>query len=357
MTDDDRRTFLQLMTRVLRTLKAAHEPQKVYDGVIALIQHVFHCQACAIVLIDPATEYLKIETSYGISHLFQKSFRKRISTGAIGSLVWDERPIVIRDARAEQDLADQVVLEHPFGSCACLQMGVDHRTVGYLYVAWSEPREIGSEERALLQACADMAAVAQYKCWLGDENLRMDPVDHETGLEKYSAFQEKLLAAMERAIRFREPFALVLGDVDNFKTISHTYGYTASKKLLHELSAIVKQSLRTMDAAARFGFDEFVILRSNADSHEARRFAEALRAAIADARYTAEGICTTASLGVAAYPQNGSNIEELLLTAKKALLEAQRLGRNKVVVPSGVWYARESGHTAEDWREEVRHHP
>lgn len=354
---DDRGTCLRLMTQVLRTLKATHEPEKVYDGVIALIQHVFHCQACAVVLIDPATEYLKIETSYGISHLFQKSFRKRISTGAVGSLVWDERPIVIRDARTEPELAEQVVLEHPFGSCVCLQMGADHRTVGYLYVAWSEPRGIGGEELALLQACADTAAVAQYKCWLVEENLRMDPVDHETGLEKYSAFQDRLLATMERAIRFNEPFALVLGDVDNFKTISHTYGYTASKKLLHELSAIVKQSLRSVDAAARFGFDEFVILRSNADLQDARRFAESLRGAIADARYTAEGIRTTVSLGAVAYPQNGSNVEELILTAKNALFEAQRSGRNKVVAPAGVWYAREHDIRQASGGNEVRHAP
>lgn len=347
MPDDDRGTCLRFLTQVLRTLKATREPGKVYDGVITLIQHVFHCQAAAVLLIDPATEYLKIETSYGISHLFQKSFRKRISTGAIGNLVWGERPIVIRDAALEPELAEQVVLEHPFGSCVCLHMGADHRTVGYLYVAWSEPRDIGGEELALFQACADAAAVAHYKCRLVDENLRMDPVDHETGLEKYSAFQDRLLATMERATRFNEPFALVLGDVDNFKTISHTYGYTASKKLLHELSAIVKQALRTMDAAARFGFDEFVILRAHADPQDAHRFAETLRAAIADARYTTENICTTVSLGVVTYPQNGSNVEELLLTAKKALFEAQRSGRNKVVAPSGVWYARESSREAE----------
>jgi diguanylate cyclase (GGDEF)-like protein len=347
MPDDIKKTCLRLMTQVLKTLKSTHEPEKVYDRVITLIHHVFDCQACAIVLIDPVTEYLKIETSFGISHLFQKSFRRRISTGAIGSLVWDESPIVIRNAEMEPDLAAQVVLEESFGSCACLQMSTDHRTVGYLYVAKREPYNFTQEDLALLQACADAAGLAWYKCWLVDENLRMDPIDAETGLEKYSAFQERLNAAMERATRFHEPFALIVGDVDNFKTISHTYGYTASSQLLKELGGIVKSSLRSIDGAARFGFDEFVLLRSNVGCEEARLFAESLRETIAETRFTPARINTTASLGLAVHPQNGICAEDLLLTAKKAVFEAQRSGRNKVVLPPGVWYVRERDrHTA-----------
>lgn len=341
MPDDSKASCLHLMTQVLKILKSAREPEKVYDGVIALLRHVFRCHAAAIIVIDPTTEYLKIETSDGISHLFQKSFRKRISTGAIGSLLWDGVPIVVRNADEEPDLTAQVVLEQPFGSCVCTQMSADHRTLGYLYMAKPEPWHFTTGDLAILQACADVSALAWYKCRLVDENLRMDPIDPETGLEKYSSFQDRLIATMERAVRFREPFALILGDVDNFKTISHTYGYTASKKLLRELSDIVRQSLRSIDAAARFGFDEFVILRSNTDPHDALLFTEGLREVIAERRFTTEGIGTTVSLGVVAYPQNGSSVDELLLTAKKALFEAQRSGRNKVVVPPGVWYAPE----------------
>lgn len=218
MPDENRSTCLRLMTHILKTLKSTNQPEKVYHLVTDLVQQVFHCQSVAIVLIDPKTEYLTIEMSYGISHLFQKSFRRRISTGPIGRLVWDEHPIVIPDSRLQQDLADQVMLEHPFGSCVCMQMSADHRTVGYLYVSRVEPCIDSADDLALLQACADVAAMAFYKSWLVDENLRMDRIDHETGLEKYTAFQERFAATMERAIRFQEPFALIVGDVDNFKT-------------------------------------------------------------------------------------------------------------------------------------------
>ncbi|MEX1138267.1 MAG: diguanylate cyclase [Bacteroidota bacterium] len=332
----EKATCLHLLTNVLKSLKSVNQPERVYHLVIDLVERMFKCQACAIVLIDPSTEYLKIETGIGISHLFQKSFRKRISTGAIGNLIWDEKPIIVRDSSAEPELSSQVALEQPFGSCVCMQLSADHRTLGYLYMAMAAPHDFTSEELAVLQACADAAAVALYKCWLAEEILQLERVDRETGLEKYSVFQDRLAATMERAVEFHEPFALMIGDVDNFKSISNTYGYTASKKMLQELSGIVRSSLRPVDGAARFGFDEFIILRSNVNSDEARQFAESLRSTICNAQFTPSGISTTLSIGLAVHPQSGSDPAEMLLTAKKALFEAQRTGRNKVVAPATV---------------------
>jgi diguanylate cyclase (GGDEF)-like protein len=327
-------TCLHLLTNILKSLKSVNQPERVYHLVIDLVEKMFHCQACAIVLIDPSTEYLKIETGIGLSHLFQKSFRKRISTGAIGNLIWDEKPIVIRDSSAESELAAQIALEQPFGSCACMQLNADHRTLGYLYMSMPEPHDFSTEELAVLQACADAVAIAMYKCWLADEIRQLERLDHETGLEKYSAFQDRLEATMERALEFHEPFALIMGDVDNFKAISHTYGSTASKKMLQELSGIIRSTLRPIDGAARFGFDEFLILRANADPEEAGQYAESLLSMISNAQFTPSAINTTVSIGLAVHPENGTDPEELLLTAKKALFEAQRTGRNKVVAPA-----------------------
>lgn len=332
----EKSTCLHLLTNVLKSLKSVNQPERVYHLVMDLVEKMFHCQACAIVLIDPSTEYLKIETAVGISHQFQKSFRKRISTGAIGNLIWDERPIVIRDSAVESELAVQIALEQPFGSCVCLQLSADHRTLGYLYVSMTDPHDFSAEELAVLQACADAAAVALYKCSLADEIHQLERVDHETGLEKYSVFQDRLAATMERAVEFHEPFALIIGDVDNFKTISNTYGYTASKKMLQELSGIIRASLRPVDGAARFGFDEFIILRSNVTPDEAQQFAESLRSRICHAQFTPSGINTTVSIGLAVHPKNGTDPEELLLTAKKALFQAQRTGRNKVIASGGA---------------------
>ncbi|HEY4612692.1 MAG TPA: diguanylate cyclase, partial [Bacteroidota bacterium] len=90
------------------------------------------------------------------------------------------------------------------------------------------------------------------------------------------------------------------------------------------------------------GFDEFIILRSNEAEDDALQFAQKLRQSVEDATFTSKQIKSSISVGVAVYPQNGKVADDLLLTAKKALFEAQRQGRNTVVHLPTVWYEREA---------------
>lgn len=331
MPTESNESCVALLTNVVRALKSSAEPERVYQGVLDLTQKAFRCRSAAIVLVDPATEYLKIETAYGISHTYQKSFRKRISTGAIGNLLWAEQPVVIEDGVRQAELAEQVRLEEPFGSCVCMPMSADHRTVGYLYAALVDPGTFTPQSLAILQACADCAALALHKSRLAEENLRLNPVDKDTGLEKYFAFKEHLKATLDRALRFHEPFSLILGDVDNFKTLNHTYGYSASNQLLKEMAGIIGDSLRVVDAAARFGFDEFIILRANSGLSEAVSYAEMLCESIRSASFTPSRLMTTVSIGVASFPESGRTTQEVLLAAKQAMFESQRTGRDKVM--------------------------
>ena len=341
MKVQEKERCLLLMIDILKILKSTRQHEEVFYRTIDLITRVLPCQSVAVIMIDPANEYLKIDCTYGISHTFQKQFRRRISTGVIGELIWNGKPIVIRDSQADPVLAQEVQLEQPFGSCFCAPIGADHRSVGYLSVTSDLTQAFDADDQSFLQACADVMGIAYQKCWLAEENLRIDRIDHETGLEKYSAFLERLQAAMDRNAQFKEPFAVVLCDVDNFKSISQTYGYAASRQLLLDLGNLVKHNVRSMDATGRFGFDEFVVLREKTNPEDARRFADELRISVAETLFTSYGIRSTISVGLAVYPQNGATMDDLMVTAKKALFEAQKSGRNKVMTLPGVWYQRQ----------------
>ncbi|HLE31032.1 MAG TPA: sensor domain-containing diguanylate cyclase [Bacteroidota bacterium] len=341
MKGQEKERCLHLMIDILKILKSTTQHEEVFYRTIDLITRVLPCQSVAVVLIDPVSEYLKIDCTYGISHTFQKHFERKISTGAVGELIWNNKPIVIRDSQTDPVLAQEVQLEQPFGSCVCVPVGADHRSLGYLFVASDLTHAFDVDDEAFLQACADVMGVAYQKCWLAEENLRIDRIDHETGLEKYQAFQERLRAALDRGVQFKESFAVVLCDVDNFKHISLTYGYNTSRELLMGLGNLLKQNIRSVDATGRFGFDEFAVLRENTDSEAAMQFAENIRKAVEITPFTSHGIQSTISVGLAVFPQNGASMDDLMVTAKKALFEAQKSGRNKVVVLPGVWYQRQ----------------
>ena len=79
-------------------------------------------------------------------------------------------------------------------------------------------------------------------------------------------------------------------DVDNYKQIGGTYGYDASKSVLKEIANIVKEHIRPMDAASRYGFDEIIVLRENAPIEAGIVFAEELRKTIEETEFTKQGI-------------------------------------------------------------------
>ena len=330
MTDIASDLCSRYIAETLHTLTTTSRYEEVLHLVVDRLQRLTHCQTCAIALIDPRTEYLQIDNYHGLSLKFCNEFRRRIAARAIGRLLWTGTPILITGRETDRSLADEVKLEHPFVSCACVQIAVHQTTLGYLHVDSLEEEAYGDEQIHILKIFADIAGCAITKSRLFDENLRLERVDRETGLEKYPPFREKLEAALVRGEELGEHSSVLLLDVDNFKDIVNTYGYDASRQMLRELGDRVKAMLRPIDCGGRYGFDEIAVLIENTDLMDALVSASRLRQSIAGVPFTPRGIQSTVSIGIASAPESGKSCDALLSAAKKALFEAQRAGHNKV---------------------------
>ena len=130
---------LHFFSEVLNILNSTHEPERVLSHIVDRIVRIFSCQTCAVIIIDPATEYLQASTNYNLSHSYVKEFRRHLGTGAIAKMLSTGKPILIADAERESQLAVEVQLEHTFRSAVCLQISAELRTLGYLYADSREP--------------------------------------------------------------------------------------------------------------------------------------------------------------------------------------------------------------------------
>jgi len=328
---------LHYFAEIIRTCRSTNNAEQVLSLIVDRIVRSYHCSTCAVVLIDPKTEYLRIDNCHNLSLTFCNAFRRRITTTAIGRLLWTGKPILIRDSTGDQVLASEVELEHPFASCLLVQISVDQRTLGYLHCDSAEVEAFDAADIELVQLFADVAGLALVKAQLFQENMRLDRIDHETGLEKYVSFLERMKAAVERAEAFSENFAVLILDIDNFKDTVNTYGYDTSRQLLKEMGKVVEEHLRTVDAAGRYGFDEFVMMIANTDLEGGLEFANRLRERIATQHYTTRSMRSSVSIGVAAFPRSGTTADAVILTAKQALFEAQRSGRNTAYCFKSDW--------------------
>jgi diguanylate cyclase (GGDEF)-like protein len=318
------------VAEILHTLRSTNQHEQVLHLIVDRLSRLYKAQTCAVVLIDPETEYLSVENSYGLSLTFCNAFRRSFTTAPIGKLLWTGQPIVIADASSTPGLALDVRLEHDFGSCLCTQIAVDQKTLGFLHLDRRETHQFAEADVRFVQMFADLAGLAVVKEHLIDQNLRLDRIDHETETEKYGPFLDRLRLGLERARTSREELSVMILDVDNFKHIANTYGYDTSRLILKEIGAIVRSRLHATDACGRYGFDEFIMMAANTAPDGGIRRADDLRAMVEQTAFTTRGIRSTVSIGVSFFPATAETADTLVQAAKGALFEAQRAGRNNV---------------------------
>lgn len=151
-------------------------------------------------------------------------------------------------------------------------------------------------------------------------------------------FMDQLNTELRYSRRHGVPLSLLMIDLDHFKQVNDTYGHLAGDQVLVALANMVSLSIRSEDVFARYGGEEFVVLSSNCDLDAAGTIAERIRENVANqvVEYSDQKIQITVSIGVASISNpEEKTADELILAADRAMYEAKRGGRNRVVVDHG----------------------
>ena len=156
--------------------------------------------------------------------------------------------------------------------------------------------------------------------------------DSLTGLYNRRYFNETIERELARAQRDTYPVSVMIMDIDLFKEINDSYGHAFGDEILIILSTLINKHIRTGDVAYRYGGDEFVVLMPGANVEIAKHRAETLCQSFNTAfiHERKKDFRTTMSVGIANYPEHGSNGDEILRCADLALYQAKQDGRNLV---------------------------
>ncbi|SFU31859.1 diguanylate cyclase (GGDEF) domain-containing protein [Nitrosospira multiformis] len=155
--------------------------------------------------------------------------------------------------------------------------------------------------------------------------------DSLTGLYNRNKLDAILTDQLARFKRTHRPFALLMLDIDHFKTLNDTYGHITGDKILAKVAQILLQSIRSIDYAARYGGDEFIIILVETYIDQAVKTAERIRAHVENLTYRAgkSAISITVSIGVVECQPDDSTTTAVFSRADNALYEAKRAGRNQ----------------------------
>jgi diguanylate cyclase (GGDEF)-like protein len=188
------------------------------------------------------------------------------------------------------------------------------------------------EDRMTAVSLASHAVVALDNARLHRIVERQALVDGLTGLPNRRQCEETLADELARVERFGGPLSIVVADLDWFKDINDRYGHPAGDTVLREFGLLLRETVRDIDLAGRWGGEEFLLILPGTDVEGGAQVAERIRVALAG-RIVLAGdgtpIPVTASFGVAATPA-ARTASELFAAADAAMYEAKRTGRNRV---------------------------
>ncbi len=162
------------------------------------------------------------------------------------------------------------------------------------------------------------------------------PRDELTGLLLRRGFVEQASKRIQEAETKGMPMTLVVIDVDAFKSVNDTFGHLQGDDVLREVGTAILNGIRDIDLAGRYAGDEFVLLLE-ADTDEAVRIAERLRATVGALRIPLRGseegfVSVSLSMGLGILPQHGPAFDAVFAAADRALYDAKHRGRNCVAV-------------------------
>ncbi|MGQ0603369.1 MAG: diguanylate cyclase [Anaerolineales bacterium] len=204
---------------------------------------------------------------------------------------------------------------------------------GVLEIVSSSGLAFSANDSLVLQTLADLVGMAVHNSQMYQRLEKLAMVDELTGLLNRRTLMARLESEWGRSQRYKNKLAFVIVDVDYFKQVNDQHGHGTGDRALKAAAQVMKQTVRQMDVAGRFGGDEFLVILPETGQGGALEVAERLRSAGEKLTLSPEilsaPVSLTFSLGVASWPETqANNAAELLQAADQALYRAKAAGRN-----------------------------
>jgi len=194
-------------------------------------------------------------------------------------------------------------------------------------------------EAEILEVLGNQVSVAIDNARMYQQVEAMAVTDGLTQLYNHRKFQEILDSEFRRAQRYNTFLSILLIDIDRFKSINDTKGHPVGDEVLKKIAGLIRRFIRETDFPCRYGGEEFVLVLPNTSTKEAVTIAERIRKSVEKSTFilnNKEELNITISIGIASYPADTKEKQELVDKADKALYFAKESGRNQTQTYEGL---------------------
>lgn len=304
---------------------------QLIDFIVKKAAEILEAQRCSLMLYDKQTHELCIRGAIGLNDEIIKKTRIKIGEGIAGKVAKEGVPLLVRNIEYETPFMRHNREGYHSRSFLSAPIKIEGELIGVINVA---DKIDGSEaffnqlDLTILCDLVKEVAVAIENVKLYKELNYLTITDPLTQIYNYRHFVKSIHYEMKRSQRTGTPLALLMIDVDDFKSYNDAFGHVEGDRLLKMLSAVFQRYLRETDIVCRYAGDEFVVILPDTDIKGATVVAEKLRHRAGECQLMRQ---ISLSIGVAKFI-NDMTRHDFLSRADRAMYQAKHDGKNKVCV-------------------------
>ncbi len=327
---------LTVFHEIGKALTSTLDLTRVLETIMEQISTLFSPDTWSLLLADPERQELRFEIAVGQAAEQLKNIRLKIGEGVAGWVAQKGEPVFLSHASTDSRFTPRVdqVTQMETRTIAAVPIRGRKEVLGVIeLINTPQALKFGEDEMFMLQALADYAAIAIENAQHVQRIHELTITDDCTGLFNSRHLHHVLESEIYRSSRYGYEFSLVFLDLDHFKGVNDTYGHLCGSKLLKQVGQLIKDHLRMIDFAFRYGGDEFVVLLPQTGKEAAMNAARRLRRLVNDASFLREeglNVKLTASFGVASFPVDARSKDELVRLADDAMYLVKNTARNNV---------------------------
>lgn len=324
-----RASLLEQMAGQITLLTSDLRRTTLLPSIIESARSLLNAQRAALHLYDPTNQKMDCRYSIGLSEEYLRFMSDHFESSPEAATFQEQKFVLIPDVGRDERTSPMraIINREKFRAYAVFALEAEGGNLGTLSLYWDEPHAISSIDVAVGQLFARRAAAMLQSAALYEQAAEESLTDVLTGLPNRRYLDRRLAEECERFNQAGHPFALLMIDLDGFKSINDTFGHAIGDSVIQQVGASLKQSVRATDMVARFGGDEFAIIIPEADRETALRLAEKLKIVLAATklhlpRDTQRYV--SASIGIAVCPLDSDYPKTLFDLADRRMFRAKR---------------------------------
>jgi diguanylate cyclase (GGDEF)-like protein len=335
--DNDRQLYeLKIFHDVAKALTSTLDLDTILQTIMEKMAAYFEPATWSLVMIDEFSQEPYYAASVGKGSEGFASLRLRDGAALTDWVIAHGEPLAIENVNADPLIDPDCRSEWFEGSCAvvCIPVRTGGKVLGVIQLV-NIDMHVYLRSEMLLQTLADYAAIAIENARAVRRIQELSITDDCSGLYNARHLFTVLSEEVNRSARFGHEFTLLFLDIDHFKRVNDTHGHLVGSKLLAQVGECLRENLRLVDAAFRYGGDEFAILLPQTSRAAGLRVARRISRVFHHRRWLPdEGVTVDlrASIGVATYPADATTPQAIVQRADEMMYAVKQAGRDNIAV-------------------------